>query len=344
MLIKDIVSAIHNLPVEHAVLLRGETGVGKSEVVRQFAVEQKLPLLDVRLGQLTEGDILGLPRIVGDETVLVAPDWLRQACDSPVVLHFDELNRALGTVLQGIFQVILDRCMGAHRLHPLTRVFASINVGNHYQVNDLDPALQNRFWVVDFTPSVSEFLSYAERSFCPTVYNFIRKNQSHIEPSSIPPPGKVVPSRRNWARLDQAVRGFIAEKNYAMTYLVAIGYIGLEGAMALSNYVEKNMDSVSADDVIARFKKDMLSDMTPHQVIELANAVGTTVGNREALSEQEVFNLAAFVEALTDETSIVLWRILQEKKDYVEHCPEEAKLMIVDRVRASRKKAPVATP
>ncbi len=46
----------------------GAHGVGKSAVIKQYAVENGYDFIDLRLGQLEVGDLLGLPEIVkGDK-------------------------------------------------------------------------------------------------------------------------------------------------------------------------------------------------------------------------------------------------------------------------------------
>src|SRR5437867_2646181 len=73
------------------------------------------------------------------------PEWYMQACERPMVLFLDELNRATNEVMQAAFQIVLDRQLNGWKLHPLTRVYAAINMGANYTVNEMDPALLDRF-------------------------------------------------------------------------------------------------------------------------------------------------------------------------------------------------------
>jgi MoxR-like ATPase len=60
-----------------------------------------LPVVERRASQMTEGDLLGLPdtatrSINGRKaTTWNAPDWLVTACEQPVLLFLDEVDRAL---------------------------------------------------------------------------------------------------------------------------------------------------------------------------------------------------------------------------------------------------------
>ena len=69
--IKTFVNVAAVLPASQAVLIRGPHGIGKSQLVNQISsnivVEScpdGLPLIDRRLAQMTEGDIIGLPELV----------------------------------------------------------------------------------------------------------------------------------------------------------------------------------------------------------------------------------------------------------------------------------------
>ncbi len=72
------------------ILLRGRHGIGKSQVVYQLAESLERPVVERRASQMTEGDLVGLPKTDGDVTSFCPPDWFQSACDSAVVLFFDE--------------------------------------------------------------------------------------------------------------------------------------------------------------------------------------------------------------------------------------------------------------
>mgnify|MGYP003338804908 CR=1 FL=1 len=82
------------LPRETSVLLRGAHGIGKSQVVRQVAKGFGLQVTDRRLSQMSEGDMIGLPSTDGEVTRFNPPSWYKEACDRPMCLFLDELNRA----------------------------------------------------------------------------------------------------------------------------------------------------------------------------------------------------------------------------------------------------------
>ena len=80
--------APHVLAVKKPVLLRGRHGVGKSEIVYQIADGMGLPVVERRASQMTEGDLIGLPKTDGDVTSFCPPDWFDTACNRGVLLFF----------------------------------------------------------------------------------------------------------------------------------------------------------------------------------------------------------------------------------------------------------------
>ena len=197
--------------------MRGPTGVGKSHVARGFADVLGLPFIDVRGSTMDEAKVGGLPdmKAVDEKKVatFVVPSWFKTACDRPCVIMLDELNRAMPTVMQAFFQIVLDRELGNDvdgvpmRLHPETRIIAAVNVGSEYDVNDMDPALLRRFWVADLEPTVADWTDWATANGLDSLMvEFIQQNPEHwrVCPSSVEP-GTVVPTPASWHRLDETL-------------------------------------------------------------------------------------------------------------------------------------------
>ena len=120
--------------VKKPILLRGRHGVGKSCVVYQTAAAMGLTVVERRASQMTEGDLLGLPDTADTSingrkaTTWNAPDWLVTACEQPVLLFLDEVDRATTEVRQGIFELTDSRKIAGWTLHEDTIVIAAVNV------------------------------------------------------------------------------------------------------------------------------------------------------------------------------------------------------------------------
>ena len=257
------------LPPHIAVLMRGPTGVGKSHLSRAVADELGLPFIDVRGSTMDESQVSGIPDFETSKTDGVAtfclPSWYVRACREPVVLMLDELNRSMPQVMQSFFQIVLDRELGnnangeASKLHPETRVMAAVNWGSEYDVNDMDPALLRRFWVVDLDPTVSDWVEWAGLSgIDPVTIDFVRQHPEHLRPDvSSVDPGTVVPTPASWHRLDESLQFMsMAPSDCAGSrpegfFAVCSGFVGTEAGIAFSEFVARYENVISAEDVLA---------------------------------------------------------------------------------------------
>lgn len=293
---------------ERAVLFIGDHGVGKSSFNRQLAEENNLKYVDVRLGQMTEGDLLGLYSIVNGQTENHPPSWYMDATREPCLLHFDELNRGLPSVIQGVFQIILDRTLGKYALHPGTRVCASINQGAEYDVVDLDPALFDRFATIQFEPTQEEFLVWAEKNMHPAVYDFLSRNRGHIEMAKrTAEPGKVTPSRRSWKMFSDDISNDLDARDYSFVRSVARTLVGDEAAAAFSAYLSQRK-IISHDDVLNSYKTGMLEGLRESDLASLTDAVVSYILADGDFNKSRQKNFVNFCNDLPDEFVASVWR------------------------------------
>jgi hypothetical protein len=82
-----------------------------------------MDLIDVRLTTLESCDLRGLPRINYEtgQTEWMRPEFLPEI-DTPVTIFLDELTAAEPRIQASVYQLILDRCIGKHRI-PDHRLF-----------------------------------------------------------------------------------------------------------------------------------------------------------------------------------------------------------------------------
>lgn len=266
--IRTLKTIATGLPPHIAVLMQGPTGVGKSFAAKAIAKELDIPFIDVRGSTMDESD-MGIPDLdaskdAGAYTKML-PSWYVRACREPVVLMLDELNRSLPQVMQGFFQVVLDRELGngpdgqAFRLHPETRVIAAVNVGNEYDVNEMDPALLRRFWVTEIEPTVTNWVEWAKEAELDSVLvEFVQQNPEHwrVDPANAEP-GAVLPTPASWHRLsDSLVHMNLAPSKVAgqspeLLYPVARGFVGTEAAIAFVEFIKRYEKNITAEDIFS---------------------------------------------------------------------------------------------
>jgi len=132
-----------------SVMLRGHPGVGKSSLAADVARRMGLPMEDIRLAQRDPAELAGVyfPDRERQVLSLFAPEWVRRACDEPVLVFLDEINAAVTRLHQAAaYQIVLERRVGTFVFHPGTRVMAAGNLEeDNAIVAALSSALCNRF-------------------------------------------------------------------------------------------------------------------------------------------------------------------------------------------------------
>lgn len=322
MSIKTFLSVAEVLPIETSVLLRGPHGIGKSQVVRQVAKSFNLTVIDRRLSQMTEGDMVGLPSTDGEVTRFNPPDWYKRACTTPVCLFLDELNRATPEVMQAAFQIVLDRELNGWQLHSETRVFAAVNASAAYTVNEMDPALLDRFWTIDLEPTVEDWLTWARSEATedqPRVYNvitdFIAGNEKWLDSPKDAEPGKVSPSRRSWERLSGALtKAGITQleepAGSALFYPICLGYIGTEATIALNGFAKTIDAQVSGEQIINEYdkvKKKIKKLGAEKQNILIDKVTTYVTKDLKSLNDKQGKNLQNFMNDLSEEHRVSCW-------------------------------------
>ena len=314
--------APHVLNSRLPVLVRGRHGVGKSEVVYQIANERNLPVVERRASQMTEGDLLGLPDTADTSingrkaTTWNAPDWLVTACEQPVLLFLDEVDRATQEVRQGLFELTDSRKINGWHLHPETLVVAAVNGGEHgaqYQVGEMDPAELDRWTVFDVEPSTEDWLKWANGRIPSVVWDFINHNRKHLEHEGDFEPNKVYPSRRSWVRYcntADAVRVFDEDGDRDMLFNLATAFLGFEAAVSLRDFVEKYEWQVTVEDILDNgdlSKTDKWGINDHAAMIEKFEASDVF---KDDLTESQITNLAEYFVSLPSEIAMKLWTVL----------------------------------
>jgi len=305
------------------VLLRGRHGVGKSQVIYQVANRLDLPVVERRASQMTEGDLLGVPSpegmdINGEQASKFRPfDWLVQACTEPVVLFFDEIDRATIEVRQGIFELTDSRKLAGWNLHEDTVICAAINGGEHgsqYQVGEMDPAELDRWTTFDIEPSVEDWLDWGRDNVNDVVWDFINNNRDHLEHQDDFEPNKIYPSRRSWDRLDKTLQtsGLYEGMSPGPVFHLAAAFVGFEASVAFADYIKNKGKIVRPSEIIDEGKVSLTEDFGINDHSALIEKMDAESSFEELLSEEQLKNVAAYFHTLPSEVAMKLWYTLSK--------------------------------
>ena len=308
----------HIVKAKYPVLTRGRHGIGKSTVVYQIANNLGLEVVERRASQMTEGDLLGLPKVNKGVTQWLAPEWLHKACNNPVVLFLDEVDRATMEVRQGIFELCDSRKIAGYELHPETFIFAAVNGGEHgaqYQVGEMDPAELDRYTVFDLEPTVEDWLSWAKGKVQTEIWDFINQNHQHLEHKEDFEPNKVYPSRRSWERLSKTLDG-VGEIEYGTTlYHLTTSFVGFEAAVAFNDFMKNYERQVTVDNIINEGKIELTKEWKINDHNAMIEKFKAKNVFDKKLSDEQLQNIANYFVSLPSEIAMSLWQAMGQSEN-----------------------------
>lgn len=203
-----------------SALLVGHSGVGKTAVVGQTA-EELFPdhkFVKIMASQQEVGDFVGIPTkatsvdpVTGEEvirTVWARPEWMPE---EPVVLFLDEVNQASRDVEAALFQLVDEKRIHTHHLHPESVVVAAINpsTSEYTTANVMSTAMQKRFIVIPFTPTAEEVMDWGHKTgkIHKELLGFVSFDRTHAGlDKDLDTAIKVTPSPRQLERASQLIQ------------------------------------------------------------------------------------------------------------------------------------------
>ena len=153
------------LAAKESILLLSAPGVGKSDIVRQAAAEEGLPVRSLLGTQIAPEDVSGIPKIVNERSVFCPPRILLPEDPKPFCLFLDEFPAAAPDVQKALYALLLERRLGEHTLPEGTWVVAA---GNRQEdralVRQMSSALVNRTFLIHVRADYKEWLVWARKS------------------------------------------------------------------------------------------------------------------------------------------------------------------------------------
>ncbi len=303
-----------------------------SNKVSEWRYDLGMPIIERRLSQMTEGDIIGLPILEGNSTTFRPCDWLIQACEFPVVLFLDERNRALEGVKQAVFQLADSKAFYGHRLHPESIIVIAENIGDAYTVNQSDPAEISRAATVMLDPTKEEYLDYISGTCDGALVDFLRQNQRFIEHDGAFEPNKKYPDRRSWFKLDGELArlGLYDNPEDHMFYVLTGAFCGIEVAGAFKKFCAERDRQVSCEEILEDWEvaKRKLGRLSNEMYVELVSKLGDWLKKNDLNGDQAI-ELARFMHDSPPEPMMAMWMTLQKNiKNLTKVHPHVEQLMV----------------
>lgn len=276
-------------------LLVGHFGVGKTDLIREIANETNRKLIILVLSQMEPGDLIGLPSRENNKTVFLAPDWWPE--DGNCILFLDEINRSHRSIRNAIMQLLIDKRIHNHILPENTWIVASMNPPDEdYDQVDLitDPAFLSRFFILEISPNIEEWLKWAETVQMPDeIRNFIEKNPEFLLPgTSVSLKANIRPSPRSWFKLGNVLKNLTKEEKRKYAYQIASGILGSEAAKVFTENIF--LDIPNAREVL--LKGNIPTKLELHETNSVILRIVDFLSN---LSEEEAKNYIENIEIIS---------------------------------------------
>lgn len=327
-------------------MIWGKHGIGKSQMVAQIGEEtakernlkfttnpnlfneKHFGLVDLRLGQMEVGELLGMP--VRDKenniTRWLRPLWFPINVFSQGIIFLDELNRGRLDVLQAVFQLVWDRRLASHILPDGWGIIVANNPsGSDYYVNDLDPALLDRFINIKLNPETKEWISYAKnKELNEEIINYIQHYPEMLGNDGCDVNVEIKPTPRSWDMLSLMLQGLDQD----LIYEVCLGLIGNEATIPFIESLKENLEKpITAKQVINDLNKWQKKikeygnlnaekprlDLLKHTADDIERVLKKDYIEKDLTDEQES-NLVEFIRILPEDLAFAVMKVLVEPK------------------------------
>lgn len=184
---------------KRALFLLGNSGVGKSDVVRQAAASLGIEVRDLRLSQCDPTDLRGVPSTLEGKTYWNHPaNFPEEGTEG--IFFLDEITSALPAVLAASYQLILDRALGDYVVPDGWIIVAAGNFKSDRGVTYTIPApLMNRMSMFKIETTLEDFLNHgAVNGLDPRVMAFLGDRADLLHKFGKEDYGKQFPTPRSW--------------------------------------------------------------------------------------------------------------------------------------------------
>lgn len=239
--------------------LHSAPGVGKSDIMKQLAAEDKSGFIDIRVGTMLPEDLTGIPVPDLEKRLAVwlrATFWPEEKRDGARgIIAFDELSDANRNLQSCIYRVILDRQIGDYKLPP---GWWPVAAGNRREdraaAQSVSTALANRFAHIHVRADADCWLHWANvNNISPMLMGFIKYRPAllhSMEGADL----LAFPTPRSWAK---ASKVFDSPDNLRFRMLTAI--VG-EGAAAEVEVFFKALNLPDFEDIVKNPLHTMIPD------------------------------------------------------------------------------------
>lgn len=202
------------------ICLMGPAGIGKTEIVRQAAMENDLAFLSYSITHHTRQSIIGLPRLIEGEadgktcsmteytmSEIIAQVYqtMQESSKQEGILFLDEFNCASESLRPIMLQLLQDKSFGPH---PIPDGWMLVLAGNPPEYNraatDLDAVTADRMRLLHIQPDYKAWRDYITKHHVhPAVLSYLDNHKDHFYICRRTEEGTALATARGWEDLSQ---------------------------------------------------------------------------------------------------------------------------------------------
>ncbi len=265
--IHKIMDILWNMEKRITLCLVGDTGIGKSPIVRQWGDARGAHTYVLNFGHVSQEEVsMAMFNEDGTEFGFVCPSWLRdlnkQAEEKKcAILFLDEWNRSDKNLVNALFTLTDDRRIHDFHLHENVIVVAAMNPSEGmYLVNEAekDPAVRKRLNFVFVTHDIVGWVQHARKNdYHPLVIDYVRAAAQHFYDVGARDAGKAFPCPANWEKVSGILKSAEAsgvELTDSSVRALVAGQIGRTTMTTFMEYVRDNNTLIQPNEILYEYR------------------------------------------------------------------------------------------
>lgn len=241
-------------------LIVGESGIGKTSLIKSLCKKEKYYLVNIDANLLKEGEIGGLPMVTGGKTIYAPHYKLKDVQENldkdnnGVLLFIDELNRCEHEVQQELMNLIINREINGLKIDESVKIIAAMNPSNNqggtvgnYEVVEMDTAQENRFVWINMECDLKEWIKWGmnDGKISEEIIEFISTFPGYLNKVNT---SDISATPRSWERVNRAYVNYGKNKGeYSgkVLFNVISGNVGVAIATDFINFVENRKNTIA---------------------------------------------------------------------------------------------------
>ena len=299
---------------KRCVFLRGKSGIGKSEVVKQTSellaehISDWQGMIDLRLAQMDPTDLRGIPNIKEGKTNWARPDFLPSSGSG--ILFLDEITSAPPAVQAAAYQLTLTpEDFGIPDTWMI--VAAGNNKSDRGVTFNLAAPLQNRMCDLQVDTTLDNFTNYAiTQGVKPEILSFLRDRPDMLHKFEGGNEIKAFPSPRSWFAVNDVLDLEVPTRDRVE---MIKGDIGEEAAMMFETHLRIWESMPRIDDILEGKDVQVPEELNVRYCVAMGLAVRADASNFD--------NVWKFLQKMPAEIQTLVMKLAHKRDKKITRAP-----------------------